>query len=154
MFRHHHQFISGIALTLLLAAVAPSAASARIAPDPVPATAAESVQAAPRSIVTPGGYGLPAASNMPNADIRDVQAQGARVAHELAARDATAGGGIVNPAPPLMVRVFQANGFDWGDAGIGAAACLVLIMIALGGTLAVTRHRGDRTRDTTPALTN
>jgi hypothetical protein len=35
------------------------------------------------------------------------------------------------------------DGFDWGDAGIGAAATLALAAIA-GGTAVVTRHRPRR----------
>jgi hypothetical protein len=55
-------------------------------------------------------------------------------------------------APPPVVRVTTTNGFDWGDAGIGAAGGLALSMIAVGGVLAVSQHRTRRTRDTT-ALT-
>jgi hypothetical protein len=66
----------------------------------------------------------------------------------------TAPSAKVGAAPPVVRVQAPANGFDWGDAGIGAAAGLVLTMIALGGTLAVARYRGHRTRDTTPALTN
>ena len=149
-----------LALALALATVAPSVASARYVPEPPPA--ASQTQARPRSIGPrrtrrresrrsrdPGptaSYSRDAA----NPAVRAIHAQGVRVAHELAARD----GLTASPPPPLLIRVFRPNGFDWGDAGIGAAAGLVLIMIALGGTLAVTRHRGHRTRDTTPALTN
>ena len=50
----------------------------------------------------------------------------------------------VSDAPPVVRLVAPANGFDWGDAGIGAAAGLALSMIGLGGALAVTR----RTRHT------
>jgi hypothetical protein len=57
-------------------------------------------------------------------------------------------------APPTIVRVTARNtGFDWGDAGIGAAGGLALSMIGLGGTLAVSQHRNRRNRHTT-ALTN
>ena len=51
------------------------------------------------------------------------------------------------PAPPTrsptspIVRVITPNsGFDWGDAGIGAAGGLALAMLGLGGTLALS-HR-------------
>ena len=138
MFRHHYQ--TGIALALALAAAVPSAASARYAQDPPPATS--QTQAPPA--VNP--YSRDAA----NPAVRAINAQGVRVAHELAARDSL----TASPPPPLIITVPRPNGFDWGDAGIGAAGGLALSMIALGGTLAVSRHRGRRPRHTTTALTN
>jgi hypothetical protein len=51
---------------------------------------------------------------------------------------------------PTIVRVSAPNsGFDWGDAGIGAAGGVALSMIGLGGALAVSQHRARRTRHTT-----
>jgi hypothetical protein len=48
-------------------------------------------------------------------------------------------------AQPLVVHVqAPANGFDWGDAGIGAAGGLALSMIGLGGAVAVSQHRARR----------
>ena len=85
-----------------------------------------------------------------NPAVRTINAQGVRVAHELAARDSL----TTSPPPPLIITVPRPSGFDWGDAGIGAAGGLALTMIALGGTLTVSRHRGRRTRHTTTALTN
>jgi hypothetical protein len=48
-------------------------------------------------------------------------------------------------APPAVARV-QApqSGFDWGDAGIGAAG-LALSVIGLGGAFAVSQRRSRRT---------
>ena len=44
-----------------------------------------------------------------------------------------------------VVRVIAANGgFDWGDAGIGAAGGFALSMLGLGGALAVSQRRGPR----------
>jgi hypothetical protein len=52
--------------------------------------------------------------------------------------------------PPTIVRVTTPNnGFDWGDAGIGAAGGLALSMIGLGGALAVSQNRNRRTGHTT-----
>lgn len=45
------------------------------------------------------------------------------------------------------------SGFDWGDAGIGAAAGFMLAMLGLGGGLVISRQRPQRTRRTT-ALPN
>lgn len=44
------------------------------------------------------------------------------------------------PTPPTIVRAAAPNsGFDWGDAGFGAAAGFAISMIALGGGLAVSQ---------------
>ncbi len=41
-----------------------------------------------------------------------------------------------------IVRVVTPNsGFDWGDAGIGAAGGFALAMLGLGGTLALSQRR-------------
>lgn len=129
MFRQHH-IRTAIALTLALAAAAPSAASARPAPDPPPATG----QTQPRPAVNPHSR------DAANPAIRAIQAQGARVARELAPRDAASGTEIMSPPPAEIVTVFQPNRFDWGDAEIGAGATLGLILILLGSTLYLT-HR-------------
>jgi hypothetical protein len=49
------------------------------------------------------------------------------------------------PAPVVEIRESPGSGFDWGDAGIGAAAILALLSIAVGLTLMVAgrRRRGD-----------
>jgi hypothetical protein len=62
------------------------------------------------------------------------------------------GTGITAPttaaAPHTVVRVVASHdGFDWGDAGIGAGAVLVLLGIALAGTLIATNGRRSRTRE-------
>jgi hypothetical protein len=40
------------------------------------------------------------------------------------------------------------SGFDWGDAGIGAAGGLALAMLGVGGGLVISRQRPRRTRPT------
>ena len=47
--------------------------------------------------------------------------------------------------PQAVVRI-QAppSGFDWGDAGIGAAGGLALAAIGVGGALVVSQRRGRR----------
>jgi hypothetical protein len=46
------------------------------------------------------------------------------------------------PTPVVEIREVPSGGFDWGDAGIGAAALLALLSIAGGVTLmAVARRR-------------
>jgi hypothetical protein len=46
---------------------------------------------------------------------------------------------------PTIVRVTAGNsGFDWGDAGIGAAGGIALSMVSLGGALALSQNRARR----------
>ena len=60
----------------------------------------------------------------------------------------------VPATPPTIVRVSATNGgFDWGDAGIGAAGGFAVSMIGLGGVLAVSTRRTRRARHAT-ALTS
>jgi hypothetical protein len=134
MFRDHRHISTAVALVVALAA-APSAASARpfqpIAPPP-------SSQTQTPSAVNPHSR------ETANPAVRAIQTQSARVAHQLAARDALAGRATLSPPPPLTVTVFQPNGFDWGDAGIGAGATLALILILLGSTLYLTHRHTAR----------
>ncbi len=47
--------------------------------------------------------------------------------------------------PATIVRVTARNtGFDWADAGIGAAGGLAVSMVGLGGALTVSQRRGRR----------
>ena len=63
---------------------------------------------------------------------------------------APAGGVVSAPAAPQAVVRIQTplNGFDWGDAGIGAAGGFALAMIGLGGALVVSQRRPRRNRRT------
>ena len=55
---------------------------------------------------------------------------------------------------PTIVRVSAPSspGFDWGDAGIGAAGGVALSIVGLGGALAILARRTPPNRPTT--LTN
>jgi hypothetical protein len=60
----------------------------------------------------------------------------------------------VSPAPAVqVVRVSAPGGFDWGDAGIGAAGGVALSMLGLGGALTVSQRRARRHNSPT-ALTS
>jgi hypothetical protein len=48
------------------------------------------------------------------------------------------------PAPVVEVRELPSGGFDWGDAGIGAAGTLALFSIAAGSALLITGRRRRR----------
>jgi hypothetical protein len=45
---------------------------------------------------------------------------------------------------PAIIRVTGRNGFAWGDAGIGAAGGIALLVILLGGALTASHQRGRR----------
>ena|SRR5437764_1494685 len=54
-----------------------------------------------------------------------------------------------SPSPGSPVATSD-GGFDWGDAGIGAAGGLVLAMGGLGGALAISRRRTGPSGRTAP----
>lgn len=56
-------------------------------------------------------------------------------------------------APPTIVRITASNGFDWGDAGIGAGGGLALAMVGIGGALALSGRRTRRS-SRSPAITS
>ena len=53
------------------------------------------------------------------------------------------------PQTPVVRITSPASGFDWGDAGIGAAGGLAVAMLGLGGGLVISHQRPRRTRHTT-----
>jgi hypothetical protein len=56
--------------------------------------------------------------------------------------------------PPPPIRVVQApadNGFDWGDAGIGAGGVIALTLLSLGGVTAARRGSHGIRRTVSPA---
>jgi hypothetical protein len=53
------------------------------------------------------------------------------------------------PQTPVVRIIAPASGFDWGDAGIGAAGGLALSMTAVGAGLALSQRRSRRTRHST-----
>ena len=46
-----------------------------------------------------------------------------------------------SPPATQIVRVTTPSGFDWGDAGIGAAGGLALSMLGIGAALTITQRR-------------
>jgi hypothetical protein len=56
------------------------------------------------------------------------------------------------PQAPVVRVITPASGFDWGDAGIGAAGGLALAMVGVGGGLVISHNRPRRTcRPTSPS---
>src|SRR5829696_8653058 len=69
-----------------------------------------------------------------------------QVSQDLRSPDARDAGRVSTPAqPPLLeIREGPENGFDWGDAGIGAAGILAIVTIAAGLMLLVGARRRRR----------
>jgi hypothetical protein len=65
----------------------------------------------------------------------------AALAAGLAGTAGAAGGGKSSPASAVQIVRISTRKFDWGDAGIGAAAGIGISMLAVGAALLFT---GDR----------
>jgi hypothetical protein len=135
MIRHHQRIARAAALTLALTAIAASPASAN-PPPTSPGTCSE--------VCSGGGYG-PGPSR-PAATPTSSQPR-SKIANTGTCSEACSGNGYdLARVPPTVVRSTSgASGFDWGDAGIGAAGGLALSMIGVGGALAVSQRRSRRT---------
>lgn len=120
-----HHLKEATALALALGAILPATAAARpIGPDPSGAPTATAAKQPPPAVYSrPDRAMVPV--TVPNAET------------------STISGG---PAQQAVVRV-QApqSGFDWGDAGIGAAGAVALAMLGVGGALVISQ-RPRRTR--------
>jgi hypothetical protein len=57
----------------------------------------------------------------------------------------------VNAAPASAPAGSPSGGFDWADAGIGAAGGLAISIVGIGGALALSQRRVRRTRPTAVA---
>ncbi len=127
MFRHHHHVGTGIALALALAAVAPAAATAQ----PYPPAPAGQTHATPRVDQR--------SRDATSATVASIQAQGARVARELAALETANGSVIATIPPPTIVKISQREFLT--DAMIGAGITLGLVLVLLGSSLYITHRR-------------
>jgi hypothetical protein len=68
-----------------------------------------------------------------------------------AARPIDSGGATpTTQATPIVRVIAPQTGFDWGDAGIGAAGGLALSMLGIGGALVISSQR-RASRDNIPA---
>lgn len=145
-----HRTTAVVVITLALAAsFAPTAAA-----DPAPLNRAEAAIAAAHS-------SIPA---RPNPDQQQTVGSPSRTprltekqAKAIAAHQIQAGlhPGVFGPNPPRVsnagtgaAHITASNrGFDWGDAGIGAGASLILLGIGLAGLRAATTSRTRRARE-------
>ena len=121
MSPRNHTIRTTLALTMALGAVVP-AAHARVAVEPVSSSPQDvkSAQDLRRAAQTSSVQDVKAAQDLRRA------AQTSSLA------------GTVDPGRQT-ITVSTPNGFDWGDAAIGAAGGLGLALAAVGGSLAVER---------------
>lgn len=113
------------------------------------------------ALVTLAAVAGPAAAHMPNdvsyasPDARDSARQVSTPQTDLRSPDARdsatrpvstyAPGHISQPSPVVSpVVTATTGGFDWADAGIGAAAMLALLACASGALLVASHRRRDR----------
>ncbi len=127
MFRHPHHVAKGIALALTIAAIAPAAATAQ----PYPPPPVSQTHATPRVDQR--------SREATNAMAASIQAQGARVARELAALETTNESAIATIPPTRIVNISQREFLT--DAMIGAGAMLGVVLVLLGSSLYITHRR-------------
>ena len=86
-------------------------------------------------------------SDLRSPDARDAATASTQTAYQdLRSPDARDAGRppVEVPTPVVEIREVPGSGFDWGDAGIGAAGLLALLSIAGGVTLMVLGRRRRR----------
>jgi len=109
------------------------------------------------AVVGACAFAVPTASalqDFASPDARDVRPVTQNPIESTDLRSADAQDAAANPSrrsypTPTIIEVASpaapsSSGFDWGDAGIGAAGTLAVIAIAAGGTVLVTRRRSAR----------
>lgn len=142
-----HRMTRTAALVLTLAGVAAPAATARPADDP----------ATPASRTPAAVYSRPDKSMIPmtppatsSGAIGRAGLSAYREGQLATALDVAATAANRASAPQAVVRVHAPqSGFDWGDAGIGAAGGLALALLGVGGGLVISHQHPRRTRTTT-----
>jgi hypothetical protein len=122
MVRNLRRIRFTIALSLALAAGAAPTAWARYVQEPSASSSPASAGVC-SEVCSAGGYGT-------NPGI------GSKVARPVAAT-----GGAATVASSVKQPVASSDGFDWGDAGIGAGGALALVAVVTGGVLVVTSSR-------------
>lgn len=127
MSPRNHTIRTTLALTMALGVIAP-AAHARYAVDP----SAQAVSASSQDVKSAQDLGRAVPTSLPQ-DVKSAQdLRGTAPTSSLA--------GTVDSGRHV-ITVSNPNGFDWGDAAIGAAGGLGLALAAVGSTLVVAGRR-------------
>ena len=158
MFRRSH-ILTAVVVLVAFAALVPSAyavygpatpAEATDQPVPPPSSIAQPAGQAYQDLRSPDARDAKSepvaqvAQDLRSPDARDAaQAAKVEVAQDLRSPDARDAGRtpVEVPTSVVEIREVPASGFDWGDAGIGAAGILALLSIAGGLALMVTSRR-------------
>jgi len=142
----------------------PASPPVRSNPDQQSATGASTYTGPCSEVCSGAGYGP---ASQPSGNLDD---SGARLPHDprvglsktqiaslseiqQGAKEAGLHPGVFGPAgarttPATIARVTAPDdGFDWGDAGIGAGGMLALTLIGVAGAIALINRRNDRVRD-------
>ncbi|MGO9750756.1 MAG: hypothetical protein ACLP8S_12965 [Solirubrobacteraceae bacterium] len=136
MIRHHRHITCALASTLALAATTAPGATAHLrpaAPRKTP-TASPVVRPNPDEQVLTS-YATPATSEQTTSPL--VQPNPDEQTPPTIAHSTT----LVDSVPTVRIVRVSYGGFDWGDAGLGAATGLGLSLITFSGVLAVSRRR-------------
>jgi len=83
----------------------------------------------------------PVASAAPGSPIQGIIAQEDAARMTLLRRKALA---AAHTTPATVVVTVAAGGFDWGDAGIGSAAGVALVLLCAGGVVLVRDGRRQK----------
>jgi hypothetical protein len=156
-----HRITTTAAVLLSLAAAGAPTAAARPAYDPptagnqTPASTYSRPDKTTIPVIPPASAAIAANASVPQS-LTPQQRQRVAALSALSNRQLAAGFGVTPPGastdstPQAVVRVqTPQSGFDWGDAGIGAAGGLALAMLGVGGGLAISRQRLRRAHHTT-----
>jgi hypothetical protein len=68
-------------------------------------------------------------------------AEGGAIVHTYAPPPLDAGSALPNPDYLPKVKPTTGNGFDWGDAGVGAVAALGFIVVVTGSAVVLRSRR-------------
>jgi hypothetical protein len=155
-----HRTTAAVAITLALTASLAATASA----DPAPLARAEAAIAAthgstlvrtnPDHQTATAGITYPGPCSEVCSGGAGSYGSTSQLARTTDESGATLPHGNATPAPTVVHVVTHSGGFDWGDAGIGAAAALVLLGIGLTATRAATNSRRRHTREQRAIATN
>lgn len=164
---------TALALTLVISATAATAATARPTLEPIPAGQTQVASPRPEVHANPdeqgpqtGEAGIPPilrrATRSQRPAIRQAQQQEAqRLAYHQSksakysnAENNAYANSTTTSAPHTVHVVSHNGGFDWGDAGVGAAGGLGLAMLGVGGAFAVSQQRRTRRPKGSTAITS
>jgi hypothetical protein len=134
-----HRFTTTSAVAIALCAASPAAAQALISPDAIDAATASKPQVTQTQDRRSPDAATPLESTIDkrSPDVRYGQPNGAPVPNVTLA--------------PTRVRLVEvpSSGFEWGDAGIGAAGMLALVLVGVGVGMAGLHRRPRGIKATT-----